>query len=1056
MVGVQWVFSGIVTKHGISKLTELAPRMFSNYRTAQAFATFTADNPETFDVLQLGRIAIARSLHPEWVPFVTLSEALEVITDERTLVRTDVMNIYEWGFYDINKVTNIFSNLMEVYYKVPVYDEETNMFKVTDVTVPIRYRETEIKMLGIRSITKRYLDFAREFVRDLEYAYRENIIPTKEEIERRLSIADIVNEVRNALSGKITDTELKNIENIITNRSKELEFILSFENRQKLALDLIKAVVDTLNESIKKELETLNANAKSAKVLADLTATLDLSFWQARLKLFEIERTKRIYERMRLWMYWMVWSYFIYMQQGLVDYQTAINRILDIITSLKLTDVELKFLLRYALDVLAGAQKGKAPTPNQLANFADVLSFDPKLIDFILDAQNVKYEPIKKLWTAYIAIKPFLSELNTLRTALITAYVNGAIKEWKEVEDTLRRVEQEVKASLPIPEETKAIITVFNDTTLKVLKAIADTRRITRFEPETLLTPSTAITFLEYVPEAWRLLVEETKHIKMPAIFREFWETYVRRRITRRAYDRLLTEWVNAIELGVLTPEENTKIVEMLKNNGFYDEELEVFRLIADLRSRRRFGFTISQLIQILEYVPEAEQVVVSLATGLAKDPRLNSIVATYIHRRTIASEINRYVTSALTYLSRSLDSRDPELQRFSKALEELGTLKEEREWIEATLDVRRKQTVLNVFVPSFNSLIANSRYTPLAQQLYLWKLEKEIDLVTVSRLYGSDFANLLRQYYLQLLINRAVATEINALVVQYRNLVSYDMLLPEIEKNIIDTLTRYGVSQDRLQLIRLVAQLSRLARLGTTKETYMRLTVTRLTNLIERVPDAKDFALQYLASLNLPPNIYNIYLKYIDASIGLSEFRRLLTYFHTLFSTIRLSASDRKTFEELAKTFGYTGRKLDLYYKSLQLRRIRYILVTLIPSLTALTGYARYTTKAFDLLKFKLDYFVDRQELLTLFGETVGNQLYQLLLDFFTQMAIARAVRSELNNAITALVNAYSVGAITTQQLEQELQNLKKYGLSDMQIELIKLRAKYLAIYRAALRGIA
>jgi len=73
----------------------------------------------------------------------------------------------------------------------------------------------------------------------------------------------------------------------------------------------------------------------------------------------------------------MVWSYFIYMQQGLVDYQTAINRILDIITSLKLTDVELKFLLRYALDVLAGAQKGKAPTPNQLANFADVLSFDP-------------------------------------------------------------------------------------------------------------------------------------------------------------------------------------------------------------------------------------------------------------------------------------------------------------------------------------------------------------------------------------------------------------------------------------------------------------------------------------------------------------------------------------------------------------------------------------------------------------------------------------------------------------------------------------------------------
>jgi hypothetical protein len=127
--------------------------------------------------------------------------------------------------------------------------------------------------------------------------------------------------------------------------------------------------------------------------------------------------------------------------------------------------------------------------------------------------------------------------------------------------------------------------------------------------------------------------------------------------------------------------------------------------------------------------------------------------------------------------------------------------------------------------------------------------------------------------------------------------------------------------------------------------------------------------------------------------------------------------------------------------------------LATLIPSLTALTAYTRYTTKAFDLIKFKLGYFVDKNELVELFGTSVGTQLYQLLIDFFTQMAIARAVRTELSNAITALVNAYSVGAITTQQFEQELENLKKFGLNDMQIELIKLRAKYISIYRLATR---
>lgn len=1058
-VDVRWlykwsVFSGIAMKHGFAKLQELAPKMFGPYTTAQAFATFTADNPEAFDVLQLGRIAVARALHPEWVPFVTLSEALEVITDERTIVRTDVMNVYEWGFYDINKVANIFSNLMEVYYKVPVYDETNNIFKQTDIVVPIKYRETEIKMLGIRSITKRYLDFAREFIRDLEYAYRENIVPTKEEIQRKITIDDIINEVTKAVTGKVSEEDIKLISETIRSRSKELEFLLSFEERQAKALELVQEVISTVNESIKKELELLNKDAKSAKVIADLTAVLDPNYWTAKFKLFEIDRAKRIYERMRLWMYWMIWSYFIYMQQGLVDYRTAIERIVDIMTSLKLTDVELRFLLRYATDVLTGAQRGKAPTPSQLATFADALAFGKNIIEEVLDIQNVKIPQIRQLWTAYIAIRPFLSELNSLRTALITAYVNGAIKKWEDVENTLKQVETEVKKALDIPEEAKQLITVFSSTTLRILREIAEARRKNRYEPETLLTPSNAITFLEYVPEAWHKLVEEMKGIKMAPIFREFWDIYVKRRVTRSAYNRLVTEWLNAYEVGVITPQENEQIVKMLKENGFYDEELNVYKLIAELRGRRRFGFTIAQLEQILEYVPEAYDHVVKTAQTIIRDPVLSNITQQYLYRRSIATEVNRYISSAFAYLSRVLDVKDPEIKKLYEALNAIGTSTEELKWVEATLEVRRRQFVLNTLVPSLNSLIANSRYAPVAKKLYAWKLEKELDIETVAQLFGSEVANMIRDYYMQIMTNRAVATEINALVAQYRNLVSYDMLTPDIENEVVQLLTQYGVQKDRLDLIKLQAQLARLSRIGATKETYTRFTITRLTQLIERVPEARDIALAYLQQLNLDPRLYNIYLKYIDASVGLSELRRFLTYFHTLFSTIRLTAEDRKQFETIVTPFGYVGKRLDLYYKSLQLRRIRYILATLIPSLTALTAYTRYTDRAFDLLKFKMSYFIDKNELVELFGNTVGTQLYQMLIDFFTQMAIARAVRTELSNAITALVNAYSIGAITTQQFEQELENLKKFGLSDMQIELIKLRAKYMAIYRTGLRG--
>jgi phage-related protein len=90
-----------------------------------------------FDDKELQRIVIARGLHPDWVDSVTIAEAMNALTEERTYARSGILNVYEAGYLTKDLADKILSNMTTV--------------KLLDKDIPVKMIDGERKLLLLRS-----------------------------------------------------------------------------------------------------------------------------------------------------------------------------------------------------------------------------------------------------------------------------------------------------------------------------------------------------------------------------------------------------------------------------------------------------------------------------------------------------------------------------------------------------------------------------------------------------------------------------------------------------------------------------------------------------------------------------------------------------------------------------------------------------------------------------------------------------------------------------------------------------------------------------------------
>ena len=107
------------------------------------------------------RIVMARGMHPAWASKITIAEIMNAMSEERTVVRTGIINAFKEGFTTEENLHKQFRHLTDL--------------EILGVKVPVVFLEGEAKLLTLRAKYDRALDILRDLVRQCVHGYQHNV-----------------------------------------------------------------------------------------------------------------------------------------------------------------------------------------------------------------------------------------------------------------------------------------------------------------------------------------------------------------------------------------------------------------------------------------------------------------------------------------------------------------------------------------------------------------------------------------------------------------------------------------------------------------------------------------------------------------------------------------------------------------------------------------------------------------------------------------------------------------------------------------------------------------
>jgi len=320
----------------------------------------TVASPVVMDLRPLCRILIARGLHPGWVPITAVAEAINALTDERTLLRTGFINLFKEGFWTIETLEKLLAGFVTASFVVEYFDVEKMKWVGGAVNVPVAYLPAERKLLELRAAMDRALDILRDLVRELNRSYAENIIQTYDDYLRDLEEGiGAVNEWFKPLVKDIT--------------GKELELVA------------------------------------------------DESYYKAYKRVLDVYRELYTIHRLRYWVGRFIGWVIYRLAYGYVTPED-VNRIVSILAEYgRLTDIE-RELLTTITDVMVGiARREYIPTPAQLATIAEVIPEARKLFYDVVTKRRIPPEWVP-IWKKYIDVRPLMDEVRRVASRIEDLY----------------------------------------------------------------------------------------------------------------------------------------------------------------------------------------------------------------------------------------------------------------------------------------------------------------------------------------------------------------------------------------------------------------------------------------------------------------------------------------------------------------------------------------------------------------------------------------------------------------------------------------------------------
>lgn len=322
-----------------------------------------ANTAVMMDLTMACRLIQATGLHPYYVPVVTVAETMNALADERTLLRTGLLDVYRYGMMSFETLDKLMASLVVATFKVAYVDIKEGKWKEGYINLPVSFLPAERKLLELRALIDRVVRIYREILTEMESGYREYIFEGEEVIK------------------------------------------------------YMEGLVDHLNGYFREESKRIVGKALELK--------LDATFVEGLLKAWEPARPLYTIRRIRSWVY-RVLGWVIYrMAYGWVTEEDAKRVAKTFVEIAKLPAQEAEAVEKILTEMVGIARREVAreyiPTPLSLASMAEHVPEVRRFIDEVLEARNVP-EDWRPLWRRYIQIRPLIDEVERVLSAAERLY----------------------------------------------------------------------------------------------------------------------------------------------------------------------------------------------------------------------------------------------------------------------------------------------------------------------------------------------------------------------------------------------------------------------------------------------------------------------------------------------------------------------------------------------------------------------------------------------------------------------------------------------------------
>ncbi len=545
---------------------------------------------------------------------------------------------------------------------------------------------------------------------------------------------------------------------------------------------------------------------------------------------------------------------------------------------------------------------------------------------------------------------------------------------------------------------------------------------------ESIPSPSTLATFAEYLVLDPDLIRQTLAKYNVPPEYWDLWTKYISVKPVKGDYKQVLSAALKALRYGAITQDYWESLLKGATAYGFTPAEISLIELMAELElaidNAKEWRPSLPSLISMIEYVPEA----VNLLDYYNVDPVFKPVVEKYAHVRPLADEVRALINEYFRAKRYTTIPSDLDALVMSIA-KQLGFTDEELMLRNLTIELTELADNAKQWTPTPTTLATLSEYLTLPNDMILGALK--------AHRIPDEWINVWMQYItvkpLKSYYKSLISTALKAL--------RYNVITGDDWKKVLSDAKNFGFTDAELELISKNAELE-LA-IDNAKE-YIP-TPSTLAAMAEYVPEVKNYTSQVLQARNITGVWAELWTKYIYLRPLNNDLNKWANSMFTLAERSIIDMSQLDPVFKILSTYGWEDLEIEMARRTVLAEQIRNAFEDVIGTPRALAGMARYTDRAADWAFSRAAKLID--------ALPTDDNTKAVLKEMWKQYITAYQANDEIRSYMNELINAYAHGALDDAGLEAELDYLRKLGVPELRLALVR-RTAYLRRARIAARG--